>query len=1155
MKRNPHPHSHQEANEANTFIYSFLQQNIPELAEEFRNTNFTQHQSQENLDKSLSMLPHSFLNSLISSKRPQTDFPSLIYNTRPFSLLDQKLFRPKNSRRLELEYNHIQNIKVTHRIVGHTRIITLIYHDPAQQFFITVSQDRTMKLWHRSSLTLIHTFKGHEKSVISADISPDRTLLASLSSDLSVRIWSLINGACIHRFLNQESSQPTSLNFSSCGHYLAISYDNGQIIFLTIQEIDHNNISFKHQYFPIWKTALLHYPVSSCAFSPGGRLVAAALDTGLLAVFTVIGEKLWTVRVSDTRCDFCFFNPLVPSQIFACCSKNGVAILYEITNRLNLIRTFDTKPILKRKQSFLFALSCDSSILYASSSTQLIAWSVLDAERPIAKIANLPTAIEMSPHPHIPTVVALVCQKVVLILDTSNECCINKMDFPDFPFRLDSGNWCENGLDFYVSDTIGGIYVFRQCKDTHSNNDNSLTNEQQHSLDQAEHKCLSSYYFFPSDFTESYYDENRGEVEENTNLLTILSPKTLICDDHGHVLIDNYRPHNFSELYMPYVQHSSISILQEYENKWIPALSTKQILDVQSDVMATENEKVDALAVIDSKDPSTLLMSSSSNDDDDDENDPFRPTTHYPAWTSLDSPEHNSYFPQVNDRVVYIRKGHLQMLADDNKLLKNSITPNIDDETMWPEIAAFVVTEVAHGRYTCMVSLKRLNSTLNGGIEFLDNINHVNSLQIVEDEPIRVLEYPICYATAFLILAEQFGAAVDAFENKMKDGDVVDIFFLRSDGTEKKYSGTLLEKLGLDNPAATVPFTWYNSLSIDWGTDSEQDFGLYSPWEVYAINEYQVYKTSGASNDSKLLDCSDSVQTVLTMAQKKVRSLRPFFKQPFFSKQIIYPCDFGLIKRRLSNNFYRTMATLDFDIANVMSTQLVIQMKGSIELILLKLLVDRVRNVIERPDLVDTLSDFSSFDEEAEDIKDQEDRKNEIKQREMRNRKRKIGHIYDIDNSSDEFGFDSIPNLPDLYGKRNRKARNFAYDYDDYDINYEEVVRKPLPNRNRSTSKKQINKVNKTRKKRKKQINDDDYDYYEYYEEDANDDQEFVDHDLDGEEEDISTVISEIRRTPKAVNDNYTYKKRSQENYSNEYDYELDESSLEKDEDNDEDYV
>lgn len=1232
MKESNFKQPSQDDSEAKAFIYAYIKQIAPEIADQYRQEAFIQSQSQQNLEHTLSILPPNFIETLISDKEPKTNNPSLIYNPQPFdnSQINQfhinsdilqsmerlarfLQYRIPKKRRIELEYKYISKILLTHRVIGHTRLVRLIIHDPARQYFLTVSSDRTMKLWHLPSLTLMYTFKGHEDDVITADISSDRTLIASISSDQSIRIWSLITGCCLEKIVNSDLWPFNNVTFSPCGRYLAISSEQGRIVVRCTSGIDHINFLYRPTNFPILKTFLLRDPVRYCCFSPGGRLIAAALHSGDLAVFTLFDTKLWYTNVSDTHCDFCFFHPFNPSQVFAVSSKSGIADMYEIGDDLKLIHSFNAKKTFKRMTSCLFALSCDASLMFACSLSQMITWSVGDG-RMISKIENLPTACEVSPHPHLPTVVAVVCKSVVLIIDTETNRIINSMYIPDSAFKMDSGNWCENGLDFTAADTIGGVYFFKQglrsapvpsmnLPPSDQQNENENENENPETVnvsrfnnnanislnaprnigtDGITQTCISSCFFFPNDFTDSYWDENKGEVEESNAQPINMNRRDAILNERGELLIENYRPHGFKDIFFPYVPHSSISVLHDFEEKWIPTLKPTETIEVENELLELSEEQsmLNAMINVDSRNADMMMSNSSSNEDEEKNEDSLCPTNRYPFWTLIDSANHNSFFPQISDRIVYIRQGHLEMLKDELPMLtgeKSNIKPSIDNEELWPPIAAFEICEVTHGKFSCVINMKRLQ--LNENISFLANMKNVDDLEICDTEPIRTLDYPIGNATAFLILADQYAVTVDCFEKKMKNGDDVEVFFKKGD-SEKKYTGKVLEKID----SSPEDFTYYNSISMDWGDDFGDD-GLYSPWEIYSVNQKVVYTPLISKRDPILQSCAKGVEKVLEFAQKRVRSLRPFFKQPFFVRGIVYPSDFGLIKRRLSNNMYRNIISLQFDIKNVLDTQLYLPGHSSMDICYVQLLIERLNEVIknmpemsleEQTSFIDEMCDFSHFEEDAEEMHEENERKKLDKEREMRSKKRSYNYKrrdstinYKDDDDDIEFDSDSERRrksysrnryFTESDEKRRKKRSSYEEDIDDEefkqrssddfneddgDMNYEDVVkRNESQQRSRrmnssgsSANRSALSAANKKKKKTRKRVKvkndngedfvvDEEEDYYEYYN-DEDEDGDFVMQDDDAEVEDVSKVVKTLKASRRERPDQFREKEAS----------------------------
>ena len=948
----------QEESEAKTFVFNFIRQLDPNLADEYKDEAFSQSQSQQNLEKMLSTLPPNFMDDLILTKVPKTDFKSLIYNPRNFSILENS---PQNRKNLLL-LRYISKIKLTHRIIGHNKCVRLILHDPAQQFFLTVSADKTLKLWHLHSLTLMHTYKGHEHDVITAEISPNRTLFASISNDQSVRVWSLINGRCIDKITDHNLWPFNCVAFSPCSRYLAIASEHDSVVIRSVNDVDHMTPPNYRIKVPIVKSVILNGPVRCCCFSPGGKMIAAAIHSGSLVVFTVHGSMKWTADMTDNPCDFCFFHPFTPYLVFAFSSKAGNAMIYKIGDKLSLVDTFKVKRTFPRMQNCLFALSCDASLLFACSSTQFIAWNTRDSRVVVGKTENLPSAKEVSPNPVIPYIVAIVCKNSVLIFNVETSKTVNTLHIPDTTWKMIGGNWSESGLDFYATDTDGGVYVFRQ-----SQNDQPT--------------CHTIQYFFPNDFTNSIWDPLKGEIEEDSELPSHLTPKDVLCDGTGNVVLQNYRPHLFEDIYHVYSPPPALNALSEIENRFLATCHSEEVIvyDESSNLSTISDHEISIKVNNVNIEPEAVSSSESSKEEEPEELNNSKPTNRYPFWTTIDSATHGNYFPQVGDRIVYIKEGHLQMIKDDPDLGK-SVRPSIKNENYWPNIAVFEVQEVRHGKFSCEIDMNRVilsDSCYNSSAAFYEEISQIENNEVAEDEPIRTLEYPISNAPAFLVLADQYISSINAFK-KMSKGDRVEVFFKLGD-SEEVYQGKIVDKTESSDNIAN-----YNSILVSWGDGSEDD--KYSPWEIFSYNKHEIYVPQVPTSIEN--QCK-AVTKVLTTAQS-LRSLRPFFKQPFFVRTIIYPSDFGLIRRRLQNKMYRNIISLKFDINNVLETINSIPNSTSTDICYVELLIERLNNVIDDPENVSEYSNFKDFDDDVADYQERKEKERIKKERELRDKRKSI---------------------------------------------------------------------------------------------------------------------------------------------------------------------
>ena len=124
---------------------------------------------------------------------------------------------------------------------AHTQDITSLSISPDGQYFLSASNDHSIKLWDKSTGRLMKTFLGHSEEVTSVAYSPDGLSFVSASEDRSLKLWNINNGKIIRtmsghevdRYAEEESPKRTghshaitSVAYAPDGkHVLSGSYD------------------------------------------------------------------------------------------------------------------------------------------------------------------------------------------------------------------------------------------------------------------------------------------------------------------------------------------------------------------------------------------------------------------------------------------------------------------------------------------------------------------------------------------------------------------------------------------------------------------------------------------------------------------------------------------------------------------------------------------------------------------------------------------------------------------------------------------------------------------------------------------------------------------------------------------------------------------
>jgi len=85
-------------------------------------------------------------------------------------------------------------------ISGHHGWVRCIDVDPTNQWFVTGSNDRTIKFWDLGSAQLKLTLTGHISSIRSVVVSKRHTYLFSCGEDKSILCWDLETNKVIRRY-------------------------------------------------------------------------------------------------------------------------------------------------------------------------------------------------------------------------------------------------------------------------------------------------------------------------------------------------------------------------------------------------------------------------------------------------------------------------------------------------------------------------------------------------------------------------------------------------------------------------------------------------------------------------------------------------------------------------------------------------------------------------------------------------------------------------------------------------------------------------------------------------------------------------------------------------------------------------------------------
>lgn len=122
--------------------------------------------------------------------------------------------------------NSLDRIALNNTLTVHSDAVFSIAIAPDGQNLISVSEDKTIKIWNPQTRKLLRTLTKHDKVIESVAINPDGETFVSGGKD-KIILWQLATGKMLREL--PQSGFVRSVTFSPDGHTLISSHEDNTI--------------------------------------------------------------------------------------------------------------------------------------------------------------------------------------------------------------------------------------------------------------------------------------------------------------------------------------------------------------------------------------------------------------------------------------------------------------------------------------------------------------------------------------------------------------------------------------------------------------------------------------------------------------------------------------------------------------------------------------------------------------------------------------------------------------------------------------------------------------------------------------------------------------------------------------------------------------
>ncbi|OKH17110.1 TIR domain-containing protein [[Limnothrix rosea] IAM M-220] len=177
---------------------------------------------------------------------------------------------------------NLEDGTLAHTLIGHTdevEAVAIDTHLKGTHLIASVSRDKTVRLWNTEG-TSIRTLPGHTSRIYDIAFKPNKAALASASRDRSIKLWRL-NNEIVTPFYG-HTSRVYAVTFSPDDQMIASAGRD-------------RTVRLWNRQGRLLHTLTGHTAeIEKVVFSPDGRLLASASWDGTVKLWTIQGELLYT---------------------------------------------------------------------------------------------------------------------------------------------------------------------------------------------------------------------------------------------------------------------------------------------------------------------------------------------------------------------------------------------------------------------------------------------------------------------------------------------------------------------------------------------------------------------------------------------------------------------------------------------------------------------------------------------------------------------------------------------------------------------------------------------------------------------------------------------------------------------------------------------